>query len=74
MTVVNNTDNGIYNTYIVQMGKRYAWIKPLKNKHIQLKELLKLFSHEELKEIITSKIETMWLFIIHKKMIISDYQ
>ena len=37
------------------MGNRYAAIKPLKNKYIQLKEVLQLFSHEELKEIITTK-------------------
>ena len=41
------------------MGNRYVAIKPLKNKHIQLKEVLQLFCHEELKEIITTKIKTM---------------
>ena len=41
------------------MGNRYVAIKPLKNKYIQLKEVLQLFSHEELKEIITTKIKTM---------------
>ena len=38
------------------MGNRYVAIKPLKNKQIQLKEVLQLFSHEELKETITTKI------------------
>ena len=41
------------------MGNRYAAIKPLKNKHIQWKEVLQLVSKEELKEIITTKIKTM---------------
>ena len=41
------------------MGNRYVAIKPLKNKHIQLKEVLQFFSHKELKEIITTKIKTM---------------
>ena len=41
------------------MHNRYFAIKPLKNKHIQLKEVLQLFSHEELKEIITTKIKTI---------------
>ena len=39
------------------MGNRYASIEPLKNKHIQLKELLQLFSHEVLKETIATKIK-----------------
>ena len=47
------------------MGNRYVVIKPLKNKHIQLKEVFQLFSHEELKEIIIIKIETVWLFVIN---------
>ena len=37
----------------------------IKNKHIQLKEVLQLFSHEELKKIITTKIKALWLFIIN---------
>ena len=41
------------------MGNRYVVIKPLKNRHIQLKELLQLFSHEQLKEIITIKIKAV---------------
>ena len=36
-----------------------------KNKHIQLKQVLQLFSREELKEIITTKIKSMRLFIIN---------
>ena len=36
------------------MNNGYAAIEPLKNKRIQLKEVLELFSHEELKEIITT--------------------
>ena len=48
------------------MGNKYALIKPLKNKHIQWKEVLQLFSHEEIKEGITSKTKTVWLFVIHK--------
>ena len=31
---------------------------------MQLKEILQLFSKKELKEIITTKIKTVWLFII----------
>ena len=30
-----SNNNGVYNVNIVQMGNRYASIKPLKNKHIQ---------------------------------------
>ena len=41
------------------MGNRQVAINPLKNKHIQLKEILQLFSKEELKDIITTKIKTM---------------
>ena len=41
------------------MGNRQVAINPLKNKHIQLKEILHLFSKEELKDIITTKIKTM---------------
>ena len=47
------------------MGNRYAAIKPLKNKHIQLKQVLQLFSHEELKKIIATKIKPVWLFSIN---------
>ena len=41
------------------MNIRYVAIKPLKNKHIQLKQVLQLFLHEELKEIITIKRKAM---------------
>ena len=43
---------------LFQIGNRYSAIKPLKNKHIQLKEVLQLFSREELKEIIMNKIKS----------------
>ena len=43
---------------LFQIGNRYAAIKPLKNKHIQLKEVLQLFSREELKDIIMNKIKS----------------
>ena len=32
-----------------QMGNRYAAIKPIKNKSIQLKDVLQLFFHEKFK-------------------------
>ena len=38
---------------LFQISNRYAVIKPLKNKHIQLKEVLK--------EIIMNKIKSEWL-------------
>ena len=41
------------------MSNRCPAIKPLKNKHTQLKEVLQIFSHEELKEIKSIKIKTM---------------
>ena len=41
------------------MGNKYAAIKPIKNNHIPLKEVLQSFSHEKLKEIITTKIKTV---------------
>ena len=54
-----SNNNGIYDVNIVQTGNRYVAVKPLKNKHLRLKEVLQLSSHEELKEIITSKIKTV---------------
>ena len=41
------------------MGNKYATIKTIKHNHIQLKEVLQLFSHEKLKEIITTKTKTV---------------
>ena len=35
------------------MGNKYVVIEPIKNNHIQL------FSHEKIKEIITTKIKTL---------------
>ena len=40
------------------MNNKYAMTKTIKNKHIQLK-VLQLFSKEELKEIITTKIKSI---------------
>ena len=54
-----SNNNGIYNVNIVETGNRYAAVKLLKNKHTLLKEVLQLSSHEELKEIVTSKIKTV---------------
>ena len=34
---------------VIQMSNRYAAIKPIKNKSIQLKDVLQLFFHEEFK-------------------------
>ena len=45
--------------YIVQLkNNRYAALKPLKNKLIQLEKMLKSFSHKELKEYILNLIRT----------------
>ena len=54
-----SNNNGIYNENIVETVNRYAVVKPLENKHTRLKEVLQLSSHEELKEIVTSRIETV---------------
>ena len=37
-------------------NNRYATIKPVKNKYIKLKEILRLFSHKEISDIIKQKI------------------
>ena len=51
---INNSNN---KAAIVKMNnQRYHAIKPDKNKYLQLKELSKQFTHEELKEYIQSKI------------------
>ena len=39
---------------------------------MQLKEVLQLFSHEQLKEIITTKIKRMWLFVNHNGSALHD--
>ena len=41
------------------MSNRYPAIKTLKNKYTQLKEVLQIFSHEELKEIKSTEIKAM---------------
>ena len=51
---INNSNN---KAAIVKMNnQRYHAIKPDKNKYLQLKELSKQFTHQELKEYIQSKI------------------
>ena len=48
-----------HKAYIVQLkNNRYAALKPLKNKLIQLEKMLKSFSHKELKEYILNLIRT----------------
>ena len=37
-------------------NNRYATIKPIKNKYIKLKEILRLFSHKQISDIIKQKI------------------
>ena len=50
----NNTNN---EACIVKINNhRYDALKPNKNKYIQLKELLKLFTHKELLEFILNKV------------------
>ena len=51
---LSNSNN---KAYIVKINNhRYHALKPHKDKYIQLKELLKQFTHKELKEYILSKI------------------
>ena len=57
--IIISLTNNAYNINIIQMSNRCATIKPLKNKYIQLKEVLHLFSHEKLKEIIATEIKRM---------------
>ena len=50
----NKTNN---KAYIVKVNNyRYHALNPHKNKYIQLKELLKSFTHEELTDLILSKV------------------
>ena len=51
---LNNTNNKA--TIVKINNQRYHAIKPNKDKYIQLKELLKQFTHKELKEYILNKI------------------
>ena len=52
-----STNKSNNKAYIVKINNhRYHALKPHKNKYIQLKELLKQFTHKELKEYILSKI------------------
>ena len=52
---LNNSNNN--QAYIVNFdNQRYHALKPNKDKYIQLKELLKQFTHKELKEYILNKI------------------
>ena len=65
LTIVDEDNNIIYesindsNTKVKILkinDNRYAGIKPIKDKYIKLKEILRLFTHEELKEYIMNKI------------------
>ena len=51
---INNSNNKA--TIVKINNQRYQAIKPVKDKYLQLKELLKQFTHKELKEYIQSKI------------------
>ena len=51
---INNSNNKA--TIVEINNQRYQAIKPVKDKYLQLKELLKQFTHKELKEYIQSKI------------------
>ena len=55
-TTKNDSTN---KAYIVQLkNNRYAALKPLKNKFMQLEKMLTSFSHKELKEYILNHIHT----------------
>ena len=65
LTVIDDDKNILYISHnissirakIVKLkNNRYATIKPVKNKYIKLKEILRLFSHKEISDIIKQKI------------------
>ena len=65
LTVIDDDKNILYISHnissiraeIVKLkNNRYATIKSVKNKYIKLKEILRLFSHKEISDIIKQKI------------------
>ena len=65
LTVIDDDKNILYISHnissirakIVKLkNNRYTAIKPIKNKYIKLKEILRLFSREEISDIIKQKI------------------
>ena len=55
--IYKSINNSNKNAYIKNINKnRYHAIKPDKDKYTKLKELLKLFSHEEVTDLILSKV------------------
>lgn len=65
LTITDTNNNIIYKSnnnsndkaIIVKINAySYASIRPIKNKYIKLKELLKQFTHEELKDLLLNKI------------------
>ena len=65
LTVIDDDKRILYNSHntssirakIVKLkDARYATIKPVKNKYINLKEILRLFSHKKISDIIKQKI------------------
>ena len=65
LTVIDDDKNILYISHnissirakIVKLkNNRYATIKPVKNKYIKLKEILRLFSHKEISDMIKQKI------------------
>ena len=65
LTIIDENNNTIYKSINNSNNKakilkinnnRYAGIKPIKDKYIKLKELLRSFTHEELREYIMNKI------------------
>ena len=65
LTVIDDDKNILYISHNISSiraeidklkNNRYATIKPVKNKYIKLKEILRLFSHKEISDIIKQKI------------------
>ena len=55
--IYHSTNNSTIKVKIVKINNhRYAGLKPIENKYIKLKELLRSFTHEEIKNTITQKI------------------
>ena len=51
------TNNSAIKVKVVKINNhRYAGMKPIKNKYIKLKELLRSFTQEEIKDMIMQKI------------------
>ena len=78
LTIFDEDNKKIYTTkndstnkaYIVQLkNNRYAALKPLKNKFMQLEKILKSFSHKELKEYILNHIDKYYSNDVNKIII-----